>query len=394
MKAFNSILESPGDDSLSLSIAGKYNIDFEPAPVEIQYADLSQDSKYIFGYGDSLIIIWNLLGKLESIITTEHTPIIDIKLSYDDQFIGAVSRDSILTIWNKNGTRQFSKRITYNNVNTKQVFSFTSENNVISLFDSCDAVLFNQEGRILQSFNRHSGRVNGVDISPNNNFIATASSDKTINIWYFNTIKKRYDYYNSLTWHSDTVWSASFSGNSLNIITTSSDFDCRIGNINNETDFWRGLSYTEKNSQNYLNLRSCYAEIANTGNGIVMLSYSYDKKNLDHYYYGYDRYNPNWDISNREGSMEQSRFSSLVFSYCGEYYACNEKDKVYLVDNRSGIERNRLNIKSTYTLMEFRGRNPIFTADSRYLIFTNKEKIQAIFIDISFISKVSSNLPE
>jgi len=394
LKAFNNILEYPGNDSLSLLIAHRYNIDFDPAPVEIKYAGLSEDNKYLFGYGDSLILIWNLHGKLENSIKTEHIPIIDVKLSFDDQFIGALSGDSILTVWNKAGTKQFSEKITYNNVNSKQIFSFTKENNVISLFNSCDAVLFDKEGIVLQTFNRHSGRVNSVDISPDNNFIATASSDKTINIWYFNTIKKRYDYYNSLTWHRDTVWSASFSENSINIISTSSDHNNIIGNINNERNFQKRLFYFDNTRSTYQDIMSSYAEITNTGIGIIFLSYSFNHKNLNRFYYAYDRYNQLYDIQDREGEDVPSRFSGFVFSENGDFYACAEKDKVYLVDNRLGIERNKLNIKTTYTLMEAKGRNPNFTADCNYLIFTDKEKIKIFFTDISTICKISSDLPD
>jgi WD40 repeat protein len=394
LKAFNNIMESPGENSVLLSIAGKYNINFEPAPVTIKYADLSGDNKYIYGYGDSLIFIWSLNGKLEHIFKTDHTPIINIKISDDNEFIGAVGKDSILTIWNKNGTTQFSKKIIYNNVNTKQIFSFTKENNVISLFDSCDAVLLDKAGRILQTFKRHSGRVNAVDVSPNNSFIATASSDKTINIWYHNTVKERYDFYNALlNRYWDTVWSAKFSKNNKNVICTSFN-NYIIQNINNEIIFSEPLLYYDKNLNRYLALRTCYAEIASEGNGIVFESYSNDNINLDKFYYAFNRYNPTLYINNRDGDEGPSRFSKLVFSEDGDYYGCTEKENIYLVDNTLSIERNKLNIRTTYTLAEFKGRNPFFTSDSKYFIYTYGEMIRAFYIDIGSICKTVSDLPE
>jgi len=392
LKAFNNILQYTEEDSLLRSIARLYKIDFEPAPVTIQSADLSNDNKYIFGYGDSLIFIWNITGKLESIFKTDHKPVIDIKISYDNELIGAVGRDSILTVWNRKGTIQFSKKITYNNVNTHQIFAFLKDNNILTLSDTCDAVLFTAGGNILQTFKKHSGRVNGVDISPDNSFLATASSDKTINIWYHNSVKDRYDFYNDLTQHRDTVWSAKFSENNINIISTSADKFCLIRNVNDEYNYDDQLIYYDISTEKYSFLTTCYAEMTPDRNGIVRQAYSYNNENLDKFYYAIYRYNPRININTREGDEGISLFSAIVFSADVNYYGCSEKDKVYLVDNRLGIERNKLNITSTYTLMEFTGRNPFFTTDNKYFIYTDKEKIRVLFIDIDTIEKLVQDI--
>ena len=392
LKAFNNILQVPGEDSLLRSVARLYKIDFEPAPLTIQFADLSNDNKYIFGYSDSLILIWNMSGKIESIFKTDHKPVIDIKISYDNELIGAVGKDSILTVWSRKGTIQFSKKITYNNVNTHQIFAFLKDNNILTLSDTCDAVILNVGGNILQTFKRHSGRVNGVDISPDNSFLATASSDKTINIWYYNSVKNRYDFYNDLTQHQDTVWSAKFSENNINIISTSADKSCFIRSINDEYNYHDQLLYYDITSDSYSALQTCYAELTPDRNGIVRQTYSYNNENYDKFYYAMYRYNPKIYINNREGSEGISLFSAIVFSADGDYYGCSEKDKVYLVDNRLGIERNRLNITSTYTLLELAGRNPLFTADNKYFIYTDKEIIRLLFIDIDTIEKLVQDL--
>jgi hypothetical protein len=82
----------------------------------------------------------------------------------------------------------------------------------------------------------------------------------------------------------------------------------------------------------------------------------------------------------------------LIFSEDEDYYTCSEENKVYLVDNRLSIEKDRLNIKSTYTLMEYSGSNPFFINDSRNFLHIEANKILTYFIDVGTICKISKNI--
>jgi WD40 repeat protein len=376
LKSFNGLLTFPEKDSLMKTITDQFDIQFDPAPVNIQFAACSKDDKYIYGYGDSLIFIWNIKGKLEKKIITEHFPIIDLKISDDCLYAGAVSSDSLLTVWNFMGNIQFSCKIQYNELNTKQIFKFTNENKIISLAKGHDAVLMDLNGKVLQEFDKHSGRVNGLDISENNNFIATASSDKSINIWYLNNVKNNYTFYNNLNWHKDTVWSISFSHIGFTVISTSADSTTKIGNINNGQYFTFSGKYP-----------FCYAEFTPADVGLVTTDYLRIKNKVKKTYSCLSYKNPKIEISNKyvltkesqdEGMHGSSGFSYLTFSREDNNYICGEKDKYFLIDNRLTFKFDN---SANLTLLDLEGSKPFFTTDGKYILTITGKKFRTYFID-------------
>jgi WD40 repeat protein len=384
IKAFNDILLSQEKDSVLKVISNLYSLKFDPAPINIQYAESSKDNKYIFGFGDSLIFIWNAKGHLEKTIRTDHFPLIDIKISDDGSFIGAVSNDSLLTVWSVTGELKFSYRIQYNRLNTKQMFKFTRDNRIVALSAEHDAVLLDRDGKVLQAFDRHKRIVNAVDISPDNNFIATASSDTTINIWYLNSVKNRFDFYNKIDWHSDTIWSVSFSGNNIRVVSASADSTIVIGTINNHWEYYQNA-----------NQRICYADFSASDRGAVLTSYLYKNHEVNKSFYGLNYHNPKINISNLGGEENQlpgeeySGFSTLVFSGDENYFACTQKNNIYLVDNKMAIEKDWMKIVSTYMLLKLTGTNPFFSSDSKYLLYIDQNIIRSYLIDIETINKAA-----
>jgi WD40 repeat protein len=380
LKAFNNYLYYDAQDSATITNLLKYKLSFEPAPVEIQYAKCSNDNKYIFGYGDSLILIWETTGKLYRTIRSNH-PVIDIKMSDDSKFIGAVTNDSLLTVWDILGNSLFSYRIRYNILNTKQIFKFIPGENIISLSSEHDAVIVNSEGKICQTFNQHIGRVNAVDVSNDNNFIATASSDKTIIIWYFNSIKKEYDYYNTLTWHRDTVWSVSFSKFRISVLSTSNDSTVITGSINNEVSD----NATFPNDKQY-----CYAEFSRTNRGLIAECYDYKNKEFNKNYIVSHVDNPTYNPWRENKTLvlihgvDGFRFHSFVFSSDEQYFIYLQNNKTYLADTKLVYDSDRSSISN---LMELDGSNHFFTADSKYIIAIEGNTFRTYFIDTEDIFK-------
>lgn len=376
IKSFNRILNFPAKDSIMKSISDQFDIQFDPAPVNIQFAACSNDSKYIYGFGDSLIFIWNFNGKLERTIKTESFPIIDLKISDDCKYVGAVSNDSLLTVWNFSGRIQFTNKIQFNELNTKQIFKFTHKNKIISLTNGHDAILMDLDGKILQVLDKHSGRVNGLDISINDNFIATASSDKSINIWYFNTLKNNYMFYNSLNWHKDTVWSIAFSHTGLNVISTSADSTTKIGNINNVQNF----AYSGGNP-------FCFAEFTPADEGLITSDYLRKNNLLTKTYSCLSYRNPRIEISNRyvlanesqdEGMYGSSGFSYATFSKEDDNYIYGENNNYFLIDNRLTFKFDK---SSNFALLDLEGTKPFFTTDGKYIITILGETFRTYFID-------------
>jgi WD40 repeat protein len=387
-KSINSIGNYPQKDSILKNLSPSIIPVFDPAPHNIETANCSKDDRYVFGYGDSLIFIWNSNGKLERIIKAEHYPLVDMKLSDDGHYMGAISSDSLLTVWDSNGEKQSSIKINFNELNQKQMFKFTKDNNIAILSKDHDFIISNPSGKILQKFNKHKGKVNALDLSNDNKFIATASSDNSINIWYFNSVKKRYDFYNNINWHKNIVWSVAFSKSDLNIISTSADSATIVGNINNQ------IYYSIKGKNSF-----CFAEFTPNDRGLITTGYTFDNESIGRMSYAHYFRTPVTEIRNKysiSGNLPENDsgdfhlgFSYITFSNDDHYYICGDEDSYYLMDNWNVFENE---IKLGWTLMEIKGSHPFFSHDGKYILSPSKMRIRVYIIDLEAITEITEKL--
>ena len=380
LQAYYNIQISTEKDSLMSRIAEQCSLQFEPAPVNIQFAECTKDNKLVFGYGDSLILIWSIKGKLDRTFKTDHFPLIDLRVSDDSRYIGAVSSDSLLIVWSITGEKKFSTKIRYNQLNTKQIFRFMKDNKVLSLSPSHDAVLSDTEGSILQTFDRHTGSVNAVDISSEDKFIATASSDKTINIWYFNSLKKRYDYYNALTWHKDTVWSVSFSNRMINVLSASADSTVSVCSINNEFIFRLRSPKVQK---------YCYSEFSLSNRGVIAICYASGKKELNGTFLASHEDNPTYNYLGMYGvdnrmihGFEGINFLHFVFSPDETCFIYLQNNKTFLTENILELNSDRSSINN---LLELSGSKHFFTSDGKYILAVDGKTFISYFVDVEGI---------
>ncbi len=382
LKAFNCILGSDISDTLKIRKAKGLNLSFDAAPVKIEFAACTRDNSLIYGYGDSLIMIWDTKGKLISKFKVNNPHVIDIKISSDNKFIGTVSSDSILEIHTLEGLMQFERKTNSNILNTRQIFQFTNKNNIVFLSTDNDVEILDINGNLIQSLEKHCNGVNAVDISDNNYFIATASSDHTINIWYLNNVKNRYDYYNTLRNHTDTVWSATFSRGGLSILSASADGTVEVRSINDDyIDYPRFPA----------NLKYCDALFTDQERGIIASLYYFRDSLPVKLYTAIDYNNP--AITVRSGEQQISGlsyyvfngFESLSFSSNEDYFSYSLNDSSYLADNRLTLEKNTSNIAANHVLMAMQGTKPFFSSDSKYVFSLDSNLIKAYFIDIDTI---------
>ena len=81
-------------------------------------------------------------------------------------------------------------------INDRCLFDFSGRDDYLLAVVNGDSVfLYNKEGEPFQSMSNHSGPVNALDISPDERFLATASSDNNINVWYYNHIINQLMFY-------------------------------------------------------------------------------------------------------------------------------------------------------------------------------------------------------
>jgi len=160
-------------------------------------------NKLASGSFDKTVRIWNLRdGKLLHVLTKHIEAIVAIAFSPDGQKLVSTSDDKTIKLWDTNNwSLIYSLKVPEHT----QAADF-SPNNKLLLTGGRDKTTLGeflqnifgdsennkgvsmrlwdvQTGRLLQTFSKHSNDVNDVSFSPDGKWIASASSDRSIELW-------------------------------------------------------------------------------------------------------------------------------------------------------------------------------------------------------------------
>jgi WD40 repeat protein len=384
LKAFNDLIRNPGKIQDFNKLRQEYLSDFKPVSSPIEFAQCSQDNRFIYGYSADSIFIWSKNGELFSGFSCGKFPVISLLMSDDGENIGAVNLDSMLTVWDNKGNIRFIVKTGYNFVNKNQIFRFTKDNKILKISDKTDADLIDIKGIIVQSFDLHKGSVNAVDISDDGKFIATASSDSTINVWYLNSDQQRFDFYNTITFHHDTVWSIDFARNNRYLISASAEGKLIVTSINNEMAYnSRSKFYSSIYDKEISIGFPFFAEFNESGSGILIqsteLKYDREKSFMAAMYV--DRY---YHIA-QTGNI--NKLDYLRYSPDFKYLVLVSGDDVSLVSRSAFVWPG-----NNYRLLKISGQKPFFSPDGRYVYSICGKHLESWFIDIETISVIALDL--
>lgn len=304
-------------------------------------------------------------------------------MSFDGEYIGAVSKDSTLAVWNNRGNLKFTVRTTYNKLNKTQIFRFTKENKVLAISSTADAVLLDINGNAIQTFNLHKGSVNAVDFSNDGRFIATASSDSKINVWYQNSVKQIFELYNTITSHTDTVWSIDFANNSRYIVSAGADGMIWITSINGDL-----RAHFDHNDPGTV-LYSCnpfFSEFDESGSGITIMSYGSDQNRercfMTAIYVDFDY--------NHAIAGGTSKFDYIGFSPGEKYLVYVSGKDVSLISRIKFMPKIKKVLINNYRLLQIIGQQPFFSTDGKYIYTVNGKGIENWFIDLETICSIAN----
>jgi WD40 repeat protein len=384
LKSFNNIIRNPGNDKNLIKLRRDYHTEFKYVSTPIEFANCSKDNRFIFGYSSDSVFIWNKNGTLMSGFSQGPSHLITLLMSDDGENVGAVNSDTLLTVWDIKGNIRFTRKTGFNSVNLNQIFRFAGKNKIIVISDDNTADLIDINGNVIQSFKNHTGKVNAVDFSDDGNFIATASSDKTINVWYFNSDLKRFDLYNIINPHADSIWSVNFAYNSRYLLSTSADRRVVVTSINNKEaisfgDNFQG-AYTDEISLGY----PVYAEFDETGTGIVVRSSELKNKRDEEFWVAIyvDIY------YNLAQAGEINRFDYIRFSPDKKYLAYATGDDVSLI-SRIIFRHTDYSLFNNYRLLQMNGQKPFFSSDGNYVYTISGRHLESWFINIEIISQIA-----
>jgi WD40 repeat protein len=383
LKAFDNVLRNPGDDKGLIGLRQKYLIKYSHVSLPIEIAACSKDNRFIYGCTSDSIFLWMRNGLRYSAFPHGTSPLVYLLMSNDGEYFGAVNKDTILTVWDKDGKVKFSRKTAYNSINTNQIFRFSSDNRIIAVSTDKDADLLDINGNLLQSFNLHKGNVNAVDFSDDGKFIASAGNDSTVNIWHFNSDLKKFDLYNSIHSPSDTIFSVDFAKNCKHILTSAVNM-IRVTDVNGQIT-WGIRGYFVGDWVNKINLGYPYfAEFDESGTGFVFRSSLEKNKNNNSFMAGIYV-----DINEHlVNAGEFCKFDFIIFSPDKKYIAYSNENDISLI-TRNVYKVSNYVIVNSYRLLQMKGQKPFFSPDCKYVYTINGNRIESWFIDIETISVIA-----
>ena len=373
IKAFNDLLASPAGNPGFDSIRNIYAISFDPAPSPLNYAECIKTGTGIFGYTGKEVVFWDDDGSISRLFTHGKEEILNGKISADGSLVALLGSDSLLTLYDPDGQQLFSRRIWFSGINPRQAFAFTSKNGIITSRGK-DVIILNSTGDPVQTLTGHRAQVTAIAISADNRFIASASHDSTIIIWYNNNTGQRYDIYNTIERSGNMIESVNFSAGGTHIITPHS-YDRKviviisINGVVTDYPIW-----LPENKGMF-----SYAEFSGNDMGIVAEATGSISGYLSRLYMGAHLYK--WyGFAKSQGTYF---FEDLQYSPETGYYAYTLYDRTFLSDAKS---RNRDH--ENHLLTEAPGKSPFFSMNGEWLYVIDGNRINAVFVSAGKIFNV------
>jgi WD40 repeat protein len=387
-KSFNACIRNQGEDKDLIDLRNEYLVKFDTVSSSIKSAACSRDGRFIYGYSKDSVFVWGKNGELHSAFSIGNSPLISARMSDDGKYLAAVNTDSMLIAWDNLGYIKFSRKTGYNSVNKDQIFRFTKENRILAISDNQDADLIDINGNSIQSFDKHMGNINAVDISGDGRFIATAGSDSSVYIWYFNSDENRFDFYSNIHFPADTIWSVDFAKNCKYILTSATNGTIRVTNVNGQVAWGVREDLAGGDYRNLVSLGyPFFAEFNESGTGMIIKSA--EQENEIENYYMSAIYVDIWYHIAQTG--QTNKFDYIKFSPDNKYLIASKGDDNFLLSWTLYMKSDYA-LVNNYQLLQITGREPFFSPDGRYIYSICGNHIESWFIDVESISRIALDL--
>jgi WD40 repeat protein len=198
-------------------------------PKNIFALAFSPDGKVITtGHGDGKIRSWGINTKNHLSTLSGHSfPVISLAYSPDGNLLVTGGMDKNLKLWDVNTGNNiltFSEKL--KSKNFYQV-AISPSGKILASGDGNMIRLWNiYSGELIRTLNGHSSDVFSLAFSPDGNFLASGSLNKTVKTWKVSTGKNL----SSFTGHSKAVTSLAYSPNGMFLTSSSSDKTIKIWN--------------------------------------------------------------------------------------------------------------------------------------------------------------------
>lgn len=325
-------------------------------------AKISKSGKYIYGWMQNKhIFIWNTINR-NDIGFEANGNLAEMEFSERDSLVALIYDNNKVDICDFMGKTRFTFETNLNKLMNERLLRFFPEGEyLLAVVKNNSILVFNKNGDIVSELNAHSANVNSVDISEDGQFLATASSDKEVNIWKYNNSLKKINLINTLTGHNDTVWSCEFNRTGKYIITASADSTVRIWNLYG---------------------KQINPEFQFLVNRVRFNNREPDKDALDPFYSVYYSKNCDASFSVSEKEIIVTGYSYIIDSF---NHSKTEYKKVLFYDKGSTVKRKNIDsfidfVNEDYIPVYHRGFENLIVAPSGDLIAGIPETTSKIFI--------------
>lgn len=376
--------------------------DFSPCGSIIVSATFSKDDNFIYGWlENNEVKVWDIQGREVFAIPPDTIPVLHIRLSDDNEYIGVLFQDQKVKIHSLREGYLFEVNTTTNRVNDRYLFDFSGrENYLLAVVDESAVNLYDREGILFQELGNHTGSVNALDISPDERFIATASSDSKVNIWYYNQDINNFSLYDSITWYKKAVRSCQFNNSSDYVLTASDDSTTTLWNLNGEGYIAEGYGTRvrpllpweyEYAFNQYILGKECDAVFSADQKSIKITVYHENDPVSPEYRY-YILHSRNSIFSNIgesyyvEPIMDDTSAYQLVMDFQSLVPSAND---TYIASVVKGEETTNLVAPDALLIRKFVGIQPDFSSDGKYMLCIQDSILHKYVIDMEEIRRLA-----
>ncbi len=160
-------------------------------------------------------------------IGQNNTEVKALAISEDSKYLAAGNESGEITLWNLENPEDEPKKIVVKDGEAIYSAAFSPDGKILAFGDLLgNVVLYDVEAEEeIRTLSNHTARVMDIAFSDNGKLMATASWDKSVNVW---TIDYLNDLPTVLDDHQNWVWSVSFSPDNEHLVTASADAQMRL----------------------------------------------------------------------------------------------------------------------------------------------------------------------
>lgn len=184
------------------------------------------ENTLLVSYDNGSILEWDLSKDTSELFVQKEERFISLALSPDGKHVAGGTEEGNIYVWDRNNPS--NERLVFQEArNTIHALNFNNAGTMLAAGDQQGNIrIWNtSDFSLVNTLEGHSARVHEILFSPNDSLLASASFDRTVQMWHTSSLNEQPTVLND---HNDWVWTLAFSPDNENIIVGCVDNLIRI----------------------------------------------------------------------------------------------------------------------------------------------------------------------